>query len=199
MKKRGLFLLVATLFIATIGFGQTSARRWMVGGFTNLSLGSDWSFTKNDGQKSNESNGFSYEFSPTVGYFVIDNLAVRLTHSFLYGHYSYDDYDSDYASSVFGPGVIYYFGEKKLKPFALTDIQFGSYNSSYSSSDFSDEYRGSSFGWDLGGGVAWFVNNHVAFSLALKYTRTTDVDKDDKSSKDITGELAVKGGVTVVF
>lgn len=79
---------------------------------------------------------------------------------------------------------------------------FGAYTSKHESNSWSlDDFesKGKSMAYDLGAGVAIFLNNYLAIDMAFGYGTMSLIDKDDKKNKSRTEGLAIEIGVTAVF
>lgn len=167
MKKIILGILVVTLCTVAVN-AQTMKGDWMVGGSFAL----------------NTTSNTTVSLNPAAGYFILDNLAIGGTFNFGYVK------TGDVKSTVIGAGPFarYYFGKGNLKPFVLTEFLFNSLKV-----DGVAETSSTNNGHDflLGGGLAAFVNEHVAIETIAGYTNT----KYSGESSD--GGLAIRIGFQI--
>lgn len=139
MKK--VLFIVALVAASFAGTAQTSKSTWMLGG------GAGFNSTKPDGGSSTS----TWNLSPAVGYFVMDNLAIG-------AGVSIADYGAG-STTNFGPFARYYFTSlgKSAKLYGNVGANFGDYTE---------------FG--VSAGVAYFLNSSIALETALGYTKNTD-------------------------
>jgi outer membrane protein len=200
MKK--LFLLMATIASGSV-FAQTESGKFMVNGATSL----NFAFTnvKNvyDGNTVAESKKNTFTFTPTVGYFVINNLAVGIK-----GSYSYmtPGRSGNGSKAIFTmiqlmPVASYYIPVSgKLRPFAQLGVGLASTSEKIVSKEgetVKSGEKGSCF--SLGGGVSYFLVDHVAFSFGLSYSIVNLTNNDDNKYKTKTGAFGSDFGISVYF
>jgi Outer membrane protein beta-barrel domain len=154
MKK--IYLSLSMLLIAYVTTAQTEQGNWLVGG----------NFTVNTGD-----NNTTIGLNPTVGYFVVNNLAVGGTLSLGYSKFG------DNRSTTFGIGPLarYYFGKTNIKPFINGELSFTSYKLKFPAG--SNTENGTSY--FLGPGVALFLNENVALEGIAGYSHTKIGDDGD--------------------
>jgi hypothetical protein len=148
MKKIFLaFVFVSTLFISLQA--QTEKGDWMVGGRIDLNTGD---------------NSTQIGFTPAVGYFVINNLAI--------GGNVLIDYNKSADIKVtnlgIGPFVRYYFTESKIRPLLQVAVNF--INTKIKSPLGSESNTGTNL--FLGGGAAIFINPNVSLEPIIGYSNT---------------------------
>lgn len=153
MKK-----LVFVLFVIVTGFAasaQTEQGNWLVGG--NIELN-----TAKDDTRIN--------FSPSAGYFFVDNFAAGARVSLDYSK------RPNVKTTTFGIGPFarYYFGTTNIRPFGQADVNFTSSKTKTSST--SSSLNGTQ--WFLGAGLAGFINRNVALEGIAGY-RHTAIEKRD--------------------
>jgi hypothetical protein len=145
--------IVCTLATAFLLLGslnaQTSQDDWMVGG--NLRVNT-------------ARNSSQFEFSPSVGYFMMDDLVIGARLS-----YETEKLGTNRVKGLgFGPFARYYFGSEKLLPFFEGAFDFS--NRKYETGNLSTtEQAFSVFG---GGGLAIFLNENVALEGIFGYRNT---------------------------
>jgi outer membrane protein len=145
MKKVSSVLIAIFLFSGWLS-AQISKDDWMAGG--NLRINT----AKNNSQ---------FEFSPSIGYFLMDGLAMGARLS-----YQMEKLGSNSVSGLgFGPFARYYFGSEKFFPFF--EGAFDLSNRKYKTGTLTTtEQAFSLFG---GGGLAIFLNENVALEGMLGY------------------------------
>lgn len=140
----------------------------IMGGSSNFSFSS---MSPEDGSSSTE-----IKINPIIGAFISDNFAMG-------AELSYEDYESG-STFLFGPLIRYYFGDSNIKPFLNGEYLFGNIDYNNGSSDVN--------GFALGGGVAFFLNQHIAIDLGLTYNKISYDDSD-------TDGINVNGGFSIHF
>jgi outer membrane protein W len=176
---------ITFLFCALVGFflttqlnAQTDQGRFTVGSsFANLS------FSK---------GSVSVSLYPSVGYFVVDNLAVGLSLTAAYGSndFTFNAASTNLKSTILGVGpyVNYYFGEGKLKP--VIGASFSYLHQSNDTIDINGNIGKSKENYtnaSLGGGIAYFINDNVSVNGIVNYNR------------DLRADVANPGSVNVNF
>ena len=145
--KHLLFCICCLALVTTLS-GQTQKGSQLLGGQIDLSnnfLGDD-------------SNLFSIGLSPDWGYFIGDDLALGGRMNLNYVNTS----GSSLTSFYIGPFVRYYFpGEGRTRIFGELGLGGGTIAAGGLSSGF--------FEWNIGPGLALFLNEHVAFEFTLMY------------------------------
>jgi Outer membrane protein beta-barrel domain len=164
MRKLAIFIC---FFVAVSAEAQTSKEDWMVGG--NFAL--------------NTSSNTTVTLTPGVGYFVINNLVVGGALQFQYSKIS----NNKETSFGVGPYARYYFLKNNLKPFLMTEYLFTSNRREVGA--ISSTVNGGDF--FLGGGLAAFVNEHVAIETIAGYINSK------KSGTDSDGGLAIRIGFQI--
>jgi opacity protein-like surface antigen len=103
--------------------------------------------------------------------------------------------DDKETSFMFGPTVRYYFGSTNIKPYVHGDVMFGNNKSEEGGVDSKSKVSG----WDIGAGVAFFLNDYVAIDLGLGYGAYTGTNDDDDKYKVKASGLAINGGFSIFF
>ncbi len=148
MKKY--LYLISFLFSCITLNAQTDKGDWMVGG--NLAFNT-------------AKNNTSIQFTPQAGYFFAKNFVMGGQLSVAYteqGSVHLTDFG-------IGPFARYYFGETKARPFFAGDMSFISNRVRTSQTT---NASATAFGWFLGAGASFFVNDNVAVDGVLGYRRT---------------------------
>lgn len=154
MRKNSL-LSILLLLVITAASAQTERGDWLVGGNFNLNT---------------TDNNTNFGFTPMAGYFFFNNFAAG-------GLFDFTHSKSDGSKSTFisaGPFARYYFLKGNLKPLIVTEFTFGNNQTRIGSTKDKRNYRSML----LGGGLAAFVNEHVAIETIAGYGRSKVEDFD---------------------
>ncbi|HEY9006090.1 MAG TPA: porin family protein [Ohtaekwangia sp.] len=185
MKKLITVLLSFGAFMSTV-YAQTSQGSLMFGG----GIG----YTSQRQETSGEDRKYSQvEFSPSVGYFVIDNLSVGLDLS-LSSSKTDDGFGGDDKVKTFlaGPFVRYYkfTSNDKFAFFGQAGFQFGT---TKTEPDGANETKSGTFNFYISPGFSYFFNEHWAMDLQLQGIEYTSYDpnKDAKNDKRSTFTFGV--------
>jgi long-subunit fatty acid transport protein len=176
------FLLSVTI----VSFGQTEKGNMLLGG--GIDLGS----TTYKRDNASDQKVFSFNFNPGVSYFVSDNLSVGLRVPFSYSKLNQDTFDDEKSSSIsFGPMVRYYipFNQLAIFPEVSYVAGAGKFEGRYfdpilgSVVSSTNKYNVSNF--NIGLGLAYFLNNNVAIESVLSYNVVkTEYDSDSFSDTE---------------
>jgi outer membrane protein len=185
------FLLFIICTIST--FSQTENGKIFIGASSNLNA----SFI-NYSSKSDNSNGIdfgssnSFSINPRVGYFIIDDFLIGFQASLSFNSFDRDGTsDSSSNSLSFAPFVRYYFLKGQFKPFINARYGFGSSESKFRNFDgLLDESRSTVRDLQVGGGVAYFINQTISLELGLNYIRSASkADNSPNNFKDINSGI----------
>ncbi len=173
---------IQTLFIATLLFSlsvnaQITIGNWMVGGSGNLSTYKSESNSIRTGNTSVLS-GKSISLFPTIGYFVIDKLAMGLSPSYNY----FENEDSSGNNYNIGAFTRYYL----LKPDKVINVLT---QVSYSQTIGNDYLKGHNY--IIKAGPSFFFNNSVAFECTLDYIIVNSKFPSGDSSKESSFNLGL--------
>lgn len=153
MKKN--IVMIAFLFLSMQSYAQTEKNKLMLGGNINYSSVKTGSLNvKNT----------TLNLSPSVGYFVGDNLAVGVNIN-----YSQEKFAHITQNSLsFGPFARYYFGKHdKLKPFG--QIGLGLFSGKHQVNLIDTNVKGSTY--HIGLGAAYFITKNVALEGFFQYQK----------------------------
>lgn len=128
---------------------QVEKGDWLVGGSINI----------------NTSSNTTVSITPSAGYFFLNRFAAGGIFNVSY------EKTSDLKSTIIGIGPFarYYFGKGNLKPFLASELLFGSTKYQYPGEN---SFTRNGHNFFLGGGLAAFVNEHVAIETQAGYTNT---------------------------
>lgn len=181
MKK--IFLPVAALFAVGATFAQesgTASEGFKKGdAFITGSVGFN-------SRKDDTSKGNSFTFSPTVGYFVSDNIAIGAALTYMGQKLEYDA-SPEVKTASYGAGLFgrYYF--TPTNKFSFFGELGANYNHSISKREGSPNQTGDGFGIQAGPGINYFVSPHFSLQsyVGLIYYGTSKYKApagDNKSS-----------------
>ncbi len=147
--KSKLVLFVAILLVSSFSFAQTQKGNWIISGNSSLQV-------MNAKPEQASSGVTTVTLNPSVGYFVIDGLAVGAGVTLV----------SAEGSTVFAvlPTASYYFQTaSSVKPYLQLGVGYGSLKSGGNS------LGGLALG--AGGGIVYLINKNVGLNAGLQYVR----------------------------
>lgn len=184
MKKLLTILLSLGAFMSTV-YAQTTQG--------NLVFGGAVGYTSQKQEDAGEDDKYSaFEFSPSVGYFVADNLAVGLDFSILSEKEDNGLGGDDKTTTLLvGPFVRYYKFTSNDKFAFYGQAGFG-IGSRKIEPDGANETKQSAFNVYISPGFSYFFNEHWAIDLQLQgitystFDPNTDGDADDDKETEFT-------------
>ena len=207
MKKQSLFLVFLIISLSCINLSaQASKGKILFGGTTYIgspglaetssNIGYTTTKDKDDSSDDDEYKGktFSYNLTPKVGYFVIDNLALGLDITLFSSTMKITnmEYKSNSTKLTAGPFVRYYIPTKKVLPFAEAMYSVGTYKNSleWDGEDNNEKYQIQLY--SVGIGVAVPLGEKVSFDALVGYQSAIYKDKehDTNNQKVVTGTIA---------
>ena len=201
MKK---FILLAIVFVSTnVILAQTEQGKYVLSGATGLQFISSNIEYEQDGQSQGDITQTSFSFMPSVGYFVIDNLAIGLSANFISMTQKEQGRKYTNKSTMILPSAMYYFPVAgNLKP--LVQVGAGIMSTVFEgdfSEPFYDSYKQEASGLaiNFGGGAAYFINENVSLNFGLSYTMANLKDGDDSDYVQKQGNFAGNVGLSVYF
>ncbi len=210
---RKLIISMAFLCLAFMANAQTEKGNFYLGGGGSLTYHTRTTTLKYNDSEMMEFVDNKYLVNPSIGYFVINGLAVGIDVMYLTNttDYSYPGTTEDNNGSedkitsgetMIGVFAKYYYGDKKLKPFVNGKI--GYVNLSEEISYVGDEYenyktdaRGLGFAGSIG--AIYFLNDHVGLELGAGYGFAATTDKDDDNLTIDGSSIAISVAVYVTF
>ncbi|HEU4788854.1 MAG TPA: outer membrane beta-barrel protein [Flavobacterium sp.] len=210
MKKR--FLLAALLF-SVILTAQTEKGTFAISGKTGLGFNSTTVKYENSGNTTDGPKTNSFNISPSVSYFIIDNLSLGL--DFNYKTVStkqkilvltpdgmngmiIDEKNTNNTLSII-PTATYFFSKGKTRPYLNAGIGFGNtkQENNYSASspeisNFSTSNNG--LVWGAGAGLAYFISKTISFDLGLDYSEFSFKENNVKTK---SGAFGANIGISV--
>jgi len=191
--KRVLFVLSVLMATLVEGNAQTTQGTISLGG--SVGMTNDKEETDGEDIRSSE-----FRFSPSVGYFVVDNLMVGLNLSLISGKED-DGFGGDdkYNAFFFGPFARYYIftSNEQFAFFGEAGTLFGSYKNK---PDGQNETKSTAFNIYLSPGFSYFMNEHWAVDLAFQGISFSsfDPDKDDSNDKSSSFNFGVSSFIPTI-
>ncbi|MEE4177853.1 MAG: outer membrane beta-barrel protein [Bacteroides sp.] len=230
MKKLLVLVLMLGLLPVTSGFAQTTKGNTLLGVSSQFSLlpleegismsgllgiGFGNFKVKSDGgeENDNETKLRSFNSSPRLGFFVVDNLALGadLNFSSVKMKNSFDEYEyegeSENTMSLFGfgPFARFYFPTGKMFPFIEAGALFGQVKNKYkwesNWGDGEEEEKIGVSGFNAGAGVGFPLGEKAVLDLALGYQSMAFKGKEDNpdNERTIVGTFGLKVGIVVIL
>lgn len=211
MKK--LFLTASLAFFGIIS-AQTENGSFIISGQTNLGFISNTVKYKSNRQTTDGPKTNSFNFSPSAGYFILDNLALGLAFDYksttikqqieifnpnTTGGYTIENTKETQTTLSIIPNATYFFSKGKTKPYLSAGAGLANtknksnYTSDISSGDnfFSDsEIKSNGFIWTANGGLIFLITQNIALDLGLGYTNYSYKDNGVKTNSRAFGANA---------
>ncbi len=192
MKK---LLLIAAVAVFGLNVNaQTEKGNWIFGGNTSFSFASTNATIEFDGEEVDDDNKSSvFSVTPSVGYFVIDNLAVGMDLSFT--STKEDDGNNDFTVSSFAviPSGTYFFeAGDKFKPYVGVGVGLIS-----TSAGDDDINKSSGLAIRGKGGVAYFLNESIALDFSVQYLNTSQKNKEESDLVTKNNSIGVGFGFSL--
>ncbi len=210
---RNLILSMALLCLAVMANGQTEKGNFYLGGGGSLTYHTRTTTLKYNDSEMMEFVDNKYLVNPSIGYFVINGLAVGLDVMYLTNttDYSYPGTTEEYSGSedkitsgetMIGVFAKYYYGDKKLKPFVNCKVGYVSLSEEISYvGDVYENYKTDAKGIGLAAsaGAIYFLNDHVGLELGAGYGMAATTDKEDENLTIDGNSFVLSVAVYVTF
>ena len=192
--------VIIILCLPQYSYAQTERGKFLFGGNTGFSFVSMKNKNATDYYDLETITAKSIDFTPELGFLVARNFAVGLS-----VRYSSDEakrgYETYKTSSFYTlPFAQLYFGRDLLKAFIYGGAGFG--NSTDNETGYGtsfDNIEKKQFLYEIGGGVAAFVNESVCFEIGAAYSSVTSryADYSYSDRKDNVRGIGFKIGIVV--
>lgn len=205
MKNLKIISVGFVLFCFVISLkGQTEQGNVLLGGESYLSFAysnEKWKSDDGDGDHGKTTN---LDLSPLIGFFVADGLALGVQLPIMYSLQKDNDGDKYSSTSLaFAPFLRYYFGTSNIKPFVHGKAGIGITKTKYEPVIIgsSQEASYNKFLYEIGGGLAIFLNEKVSLDIGIGYSsRSNKAKKDnDNNYRTIFSALGLVVGIEVVL
>lgn len=187
---------------------QTEKKQFLIGGQYGLDFSSNKTTFNGSDNSYEQGKSRILGITPQVGYFFLRNTAAGLEVRYLYQKefgQDYQDYDNYMYERSFAvtPFLRHYFGQGKIKPYLHTSIGPGWRKTGYKIYNFTEYNQDSKIlFFQMKGGVAFFINDHISFDFGFGYESTKTYYKesltDGSSDKWNTVAKGIKTSAGVV-
>lgn len=196
---------IVLLFLSVTIYGQTEKGKFVFGGDTSISFTSEKTKFISDDFESDNSESSTLSFLPGAGYFVIDNLAMGLQLQVSSTKQSLNvgtsEGDPTFKTNTLSatPFLRYYFTKGNIKPYIQGKVGAGSSKFTRENTSNEGESKNSLFIYGVDGGVAIFINSHIAINLGVGYSsiRSKDKENNDNNARTISKVIGVGAGFNV--
>ncbi|WP_300670119.1 OmpW family outer membrane protein [Soonwooa sp.] len=205
MKK---LLLFGALALFGAMNAQTEKGSWVIGGSTTLGFTTATSKYKYQGESADGPKVSSISVTPSVGYFVANNIAIGLDLgiSSVTQKNEEDLYSEKNTTTTIAvmPTASYYFkSASNIIPYLGVGVGYASSNNKNTYTENgntnTDEGKVSGFAYKAKGGVVFLLNQNVGIDVGLSYMGTNGKLDSNKDVKVNTGTFGVNAGVSVFF
>lgn len=193
MKKLLLSAAVAVFAFASVN-AQTEKGKLFVSGNTSLSFSSTNATTEFDGEEVGEDQKASvFSVTPSIGYFVMDNLAIGVDFSFTSSKEEEGEFEDTLSSFAVMPTATYYFeAGDKLKPYI--GVGAGLISTSFGDDDIN---KSSGLAFRGRGGLAYFLSDMIALDFFVQYLNTNQKNKEESDLVTKNSSLGVGFGLSL--
>lgn len=167
MKK---LLLAGAVALFGLSNAQMTKGDWVFSGNTGLGFNSIDTNTKVEGQTYDGAKVSTFSVTPSVGYFVIDKLAVGIDLGFTNLTTKEDGDKTTISSFSVMPTATYYFANSsKLVPFLGAGIGYASNKTKETFAGTSTEYTADGLAWKVKGGVTYMATQSLGINLGVSF------------------------------
>jgi outer membrane protein len=171
MKK---LLLVGAVALFGLSNAQMTKGDWVISGDTGLGFNNVTTTVKVGDQSVDGPKVNTFSISPSVGYFVIDKLAVGIELGYINATTKYEGLKSKTSSFSVMPTANYYFtNSSKLVPFLGAGIGYASVKNSGETNFMgmiaSSETTTDGLAWKVKGGVTYMATQSLGLNLGVSY------------------------------
>lgn len=201
--------IASLFFVSTLAaFSQTEQGKVVISGNTNVQFLFSHADPDLDDVVDNWKKTENVSLQAGVGYFIIDNLAIKLSGTYEYVYSKKKIFlDPVYAESIqtsltILPSVTYFFPVTgKLRPsldggIGYVDIE--EKNNGASGNEYQKHHYGG-LSLNGGAGISYFFNRSFSADLGLRYTHHKLNDKAGKNLSQVQNNFGVHGGLAVYF
>lgn len=201
MKK---ILLVGAVALCGLVNAQMTKGNWVVSGSTNIAFSNASSKIKFDGNSVDGPKINTFMVTPSVGYFVTDNIAVGMDLSFI--SVTQKDNDGDKSTnntvSVMPTGTYYFKGATNVVPYAGAGVGYASVTNKYTSGNSDVKLTSDGLAWKAKGGIVYLLTPSIGLDFGLSYhafSTKQDIDYGVGSMKvtENTNTFGVNAGISV--
>lgn len=207
MKK---LLFMSAIALCGLSNAQISKGNWVIGGNTGMGFNNSTTKIKSNGTSNDGPKISTFSVTPSLGYFVIDGLAVGIDLG--YTNTVYKELDMKQTTSMFSvmPNATYYFQTGgKFFPFLGAGIGYGSSKTKYNFNQFNDEgfpdplispnteLKADGLAWKVKGGVTYMATESLGLNLGVSYEQfSSKKNYNNVNAKTIAKTFGVNLGVS---
>ncbi|MEN4762087.1 MULTISPECIES: OmpW family outer membrane protein [unclassified Chryseobacterium] len=192
MKK---LLLAGAVALFGLSNAQMTKGDWVISGNTGLGFNAQSSTVKANGESNDGPKISNFSITPSVGYFVIDGLAVGIDLGFNSNTNKFDGDKLTNTTFSVMPTATYYFNTgSKLFPFVGAGIGYATYKEKYSLSSgaaFNADSTNDGLTWKAKAGVTYMATQSLGINLGLGfdqfYTKNTVLNTEVKTTRNNFG------------
>jgi outer membrane protein len=171
MKK---LLLAGAVALFGLSNAQMTKGDWVISGDTGVGFNNVTTTVKVGDQSVDGPKVNTFSVSPSVGYFVIDRLAVGIELGYINATTKYEGLKSKTSSFSVMPTATYYFtNTSKLVPFLGAGIGYASVKNSGETNFMgmiaSNETTTDGLAWKVKGGVTYMATQSLGLNLGVSY------------------------------
>lgn len=195
--KRTIFIVSICLNVL-ITNAQTEKGKILITSGSNISVIFGNNNFEYDGKEIKKTTTKQITFEPSIGVFIINNLAVGLSIPLDYTKNTADNLSTNESSYGLAPFLRYYFTDSKVKPYVNIDIGYLiAKTKSNVGKDSNDTFGGIIA--DGGIGISAFFSDKVAFDTQLIYGFSKMTYNGDTDLKLKTNAIGLIIGITLTF
>lgn len=193
MKK---LLLVGAIALCGLSNAQMSKGDWVISGNTGMGFNNVNTTFKAEGQSEDGPKVSTFSLTPSVGYFVIDKLAVGIDLGFTTATTKYDGEKTTTTSFAVMPTATYYFAnDSKFVPFLGAGVGYASVKNK-ASVDFmgvseSEEVTTDGLAWKVKGGVTYMATQSLGINLGVGFDQFSN--KESYEGIDLKTKVSTFG------
>ncbi|WP_294198883.1 OmpW family outer membrane protein [uncultured Chryseobacterium sp.] len=171
MKK---LLLAGAVALFGLSNAQMTKGDWVISGNTGFGFNNVTTKVKAEGQSADGPKVSTFSLTPSVGYFVIDKLAVGIDLGLTSATTKYEGTKSTTTSFSVMPTATYYFSnDSKFVPFLGAGIGYASIKNkgevNFMGLSSSDETTTDGLAWRVKGGVTYMATQSLGINLGVSY------------------------------
>ncbi|MCU7616745.1 acyloxyacyl hydrolase [Chryseobacterium sp. PBS4-4] len=193
MKK---LLIASAIALFGLSNAQMTKGDWVFSGNTGAGFNNVSTKFKAEGMSEDGPKVSTFSVSPSVGYFVIDKLAIGIEANLLTATTKYDGDKSTTTSFSIMPNATYYFAnDSKLVPYIGAGIGYASVKNSGETEvlgeTFSDETTTDGLAWKAKAGVTYMATQSLGINLGVSFDQFSN--KETYSGIDVKTQVNTFG------
>ncbi|MGD1840175.1 MAG: outer membrane beta-barrel protein [Thermonemataceae bacterium] len=186
MKKIVFTTFMACLFTSFSLFGQTEQGSFLISGALNFQTGGEFEFADVEIDLPTGTDLSVFAFTPRVGYFIQDNIAVGLRFGLAFANEEQETAfgDVDFSATGFqvAPFGRYYYGlSDRLFIYGELAVAFGSISASVEDEDFANFNL---FQIGLNPGLAYMLSDRIGMELLVNGISFASLKEEDADEAD---------------